>query len=278
MKPLYFLICLVLFFLFVDLSGGQQARPPGAKPVESDSARASQQDDEWIQLFNGKNLEGWTPKIRTFELGENYAHTFRVEDGVIKVGYENYEDGFQQRFGHLFYQDKFSHYIIRVTYRFVGQQAAGGPRWAFRNSGIMIHGQDPATMDKDQAFPVSIEIQLLGGDGTNPRPTGNLCTPGTHVEMDGQLVTRHCTNSSSETFHGDQWVTCEVEVHGGDVITHKINGKTVLQYRQPQWDPRDADAKKLIKDANLFLAEGTISLQSESHPVEFRKVELKVLK
>ncbi len=228
---------------------------------------------EWISLFNGRDLEGWTPKIQGYALGDNFGNTFRVEDGLLKVRYDQY-DKFGDRFGHLFYKQPFSHYRLRVEYRFVGQQIAGGAGWALRNSGIMIHGQAPETMTKDQSFPVSIEVQLLGGTGSGTRPTANLCTPGTNVVLNGRLWTQHCTNSSSETYHGEQWVTVELEVHGDKQIEHKIDGKVVMAYTQPQLDPNDADAKKLIKDDKLLLTGGTISLQSESHPVEFRKVEL----
>ena len=233
-------------------------------------------DGQWIQLFNGKNLDGWTPKIAGYEAGENFGNTFRVEDGVLKVAYDQY-DRFGGRFGHLFYREPFSHYLLRVEYRFVGKQVPEGPGWAIRNSGVMIHGQSPESMKKDQAFPVSIEVQLLGGTGSGERPTANVCTPGTHIVMDGQLVTRHCNSSRSKTYHGDQWVTVEIEVRGNEIIKHVVNGKTVLEYSRPQLDESDADARKLIRQGDKMLAGGTISLQSESHPVEFRKVELKKL-
>jgi hypothetical protein len=234
-------------------------------------------EDGWVAIFNGRDLEGWTPKIRGYAAGDNFANTFRVEDGLLRVCYDGYGGQFQNRFGHLFWKERLSHYLLRVEYRFTGDQIADGPGWALRNSGVMLHGQDPASMARDQDFPVSIELQLLGGDGTTPRPTANLCTPGTNVEMDGKLVTRHCTNSSSKTYHEDQWVTVEAEVRGDDVIRHKIDGIVVLEYQKPQLDPSDADAAKLIVDGNLRLSGGFISLQSESHPVEFRKVEIKRL-
>jgi hypothetical protein len=234
---------------------------------------------EWIQLFNGKNLDGWTPKLRGYDLGENFGDTFRVEDGVIKVNYDKYKD-FDGKFGHLFYKDKFSHYRLRVEYRFVGEQCKGGPGWATRNSGVMFHCQDPKTMRKEQDFPVSIEFQLLGGLGKGNRSTANLCTPGTNVVMNGKLHTVHCTNSKSKTFNGDVWVTAEYEVHGSGSVKHYVNGELVLEYEQPQLDPKDADAAKLIKDrgGKLLLEDGYISLQAESHPCEFRKVEVQVLK
>lgn len=236
---------------------------------------------EWIPLFNGKNLDGWIPKIRYHELGENFQDTFRVEDGILKVSYSNYKNYNNDSgplFGHLFYKEPFSNYRLRVEYRFVGDQCPGGPGWALRNSGVMIHGEAPGTMAKDQDFPASIEVQLLGGNGTAARSTANLCTPGTNVVMDGKLITQHCNNSKSDTFHGDQWVTCEIEAHGNKLIRHFINGKMVLEYNQPQLDERDAHSKQLAtKLGGIQLSGGSISLQSESHPVEFRKVEIQKL-
>lgn len=233
-------------------------------------------DADWISLFNGKNLDGWRVKITGHNLDENFAQTFRVEDGLLKVRYDGYEE-FGGQFGHLYYKEPFSNYRLRVEYRFVGEQASGGPGWAFRNSGMMIHGQTPESVAKDQEFPVSIEVQLLGGGGSGTRTTGNLCTPGTNVVMNGELHTRHCTNSQSDTYHGDQWVTAEVEVRGTE-ITHFINGKPVLSYSGAQLDEKDPDAKVLLDAGHAkMLSGGTVSIQSESHPVDFRKIEIMIL-
>ena len=267
--------------------------------TDSEPVSTAAASEDWIQLFNGKDLTGWTPKIRGHELGDNYADTFRVVDGYLTVSYDKYkpEDSRSfsgdkpnfEKFGHLFYDGVFSHYILRVEYRFVGDQILNGPGWAVRNNGLMLHGQDPKLMSKDQSFPISIEVQLLGGLGSQARTTLNLCTPGTNVVLDGKLSKRHCMSSNSETYHGDQWVTAEVEVRGSKVIRHKIDGKTVLEYTEPQLDARDAEGKRvsyggdsqlmkdLTKDGNLLISEGTISIQSESHPTQFRKIELKKL-
>jgi hypothetical protein len=234
--------------------------------------------ENWVSLFNGKNLAGWRPKISGYEAGENFGNTFRVEDEILKVSYDKY-DKFDGEFGHLFYKDKFSHYRLRLEYRFVGEQLPGGPDWGYRNSGIMLHCQSPESMRRDQDFPVCIEVQLLGGDGTGERSTGNLCTPGTNVVMNDTLVTDHCIDSSSKTYHGEQWVTAEVEVHGSEVVKHIINGQVVLEYKKPQFDPKDGDGVKLIEANNgeLMVDEGYISVQAESHPVEFRNIEILLL-
>ncbi|MEA4979952.1 MAG: DUF1080 domain-containing protein [Petrimonas sp.] len=247
--------------------------------VSCNQKKSSEIEDGWVQLFNGKDLAGWTVKIKGYDAGDNFGNTFRVEDGMIKVRYEQY-DSLHNRFGHLFYNDEFSHYKLRVEYRIVGEQCPGAPGWAYKNSGIMIHGQTPESMEKDQDFPTSIEVQLLGSDSLVQRTNLNVCTPGTNIVMNNQLILDHCINSSSKNFYGEEWITAEVEVRGNDVISHIVNGDTVLQYNQPQLDERDATYAKLIalNGGDKMLSKGTISLQSEGHPIDFRKVEIMPLK
>ncbi len=243
--------------------------------VLSCCGQPSQPAWEWIQLFNGKDLSGWDVKIAGYELGDNYNNTFRVEDGLLKASYDEYDD-FHGEFGHLFYEEAFSHYILRVEYRFVGEQVPGGPDWAFRNSGAMLHSQSAASMSRDQEFPVSVEAQFLGGSGAGERTTMNLCTPGTHVMMDGELVTQHCADARSKTYHGDRWVTVEMEVRGGELIRHIIDGETVIEYSSPvvggEFYPDG-----FPQEEGTPVTEGYIALQAESHPIEFRKVELLAL-
>ncbi|MHA8051415.1 3-keto-disaccharide hydrolase [Aquirufa sp. ROCK-SH2] len=230
--------------------------------------------EKWETIFNGKNLEGWIPKIRNYPAGENFGNTFRVKDGKITVGYEAYES-FDERFGHLFYKTPYSYYKIRLNYRFVGEQATNGPGWALRNSGIMVHGQSPESMGLKQDFPVSIEVQLLGGNGKDKRTTCNLCTPGTNVEMNGKLFTPHCINSNSETYHGDQWVQAEVVVLGDSLIQHFVNGQMVISYQKPQIGGGNVSGQdKIFGQSGELIKKGYFSLQSESHPVEFKDIQV----
>lgn len=228
----------------------------------------------WVNLFNGKDLKDWTIKIAKHDLNENYANTFRVENGLMKVGYEGYEK-FDQQYGHIFYKKSYSAYVLKVQYRFVGEQANGGEGWAFRNSGAMLHSQDPKTMLKNQDFPISVEAQILGGDGKSERHTSNVCTPGTTVHMNDKLMTQHCIESKSKTYAGDQWVTVEFLVLADSLIEHVIDKQVVLSYTKPQigggnvsnYDPK-------VKQDGKALTEGYIALQSESHPIEFKSVKL----
>jgi hypothetical protein len=231
---------------------------------------------EWVPLFNGKDINDWIVKINHHETGDNFGNTFRVEDGMIKVRYDQY-GAFNDQFGHLYFKQPFSYYHLVVEYRFAGEWKKDAPSYTLRNSGIMFHSQDPRTMPKDQNWPISVEFQLLGGLGDGkPRTTGNMCSPGTNIVYKGQLDTRHCIESTSKTYDGDQWVRAELIVLGDSLITHIINGDTVMQYSKPQiggnvvinYDPK-------IKQDGKLLSEGFIALQSEGQPIDFRKVEIR---
>ena len=244
------------------LSGVVRSQPGAAAP-------------EWLSLFNGRDLTGWTVMIHHHDVGDNVGDTFRVKDGLLQVRYDQYGD-FDEQFGHLFYDRPFSYYHLLVEYRFVGELHRGAPDFAVRNSGVMLHAQDPRTMPREQDWPISIEFQLLGGLGNGqPRPTGNMCSPGTQIVYEHRLDTRHCINSSSATYDGDQWVRAEAVVLGGTEITHIINGVVVMRYTNPQigggvvqrYDPA-------LKQDGRILTGGHIALQSEGQPIDFRRVEL----
>jgi hypothetical protein len=234
--------------------------------------------NKWIELFNGKDTKDWMVKINHHEVGDNFGNTFRIEDNIIKVRYDQYKD-FDNQFGHLYYKTPYSYYHLVVEYRFVGEFFKSAPGYALRNSGVMLHSQDPRTMRKDQDWPISVELQFLGGlsDG-NPRPTGNMCSPGTDVVYKGKIDPRHCIESTSKTYDGEQWVKAEAIVLGDSLITHIVNGDTVLQYSKPQigggvvnnYDPLQKVDGKLLKS-------GFIALQSEGQPVDFRRVAIREL-
>lgn len=237
-------------------------------------AAAQQNPSGWVELFNGEDLSGWVAKITGYELGVDPMGTFRVEDGLLTVGYEGYHS-FGGRFGHLFHTEPFEAYELRVEYRFVGEQIDGGPGWALRNSGVMFHSQAPESMTRDQDFPISLEAQFLGGNGTDDRPTANLCTPGTHVEMDGELIERHCITADAPTVHGDEWVIFDLIVTP-DRISHVMDGRVVIAYSRPVVGGGEVNANdETAKTDGVRLTGGYIALQSESHPIQFRRVAIR---
>lgn len=233
--------------------------------------------EDWKPIFNGRDLTGWTPKINHHPLGENWRDTFQAKDGMLVVSYAGY-DKFNNEFGHLIYKTPLSSYRLRFEYRFVGPTTPGAPTWAIRNSGVMLHGQSPESMALDQSFPVSVEAQILAigsGAGTT---TGNVCTPGVTVSVDGVPLKPHCLASKEPSRPEGEWVRFEVEVHGSRLIRQLIDGKTVMEYGDIRLDPSEfaqfgatpVDPAK----AGTPVDRGYISLQAEGHPLEFRKIEL----
>lgn len=259
MKILSYAFALITLFMFLS-----------AKPDHQ---------PKWISLFNGKDIKDWNVKIHRHAYNENFGNTFRVEDGLIKVRYDQYGD-FDDQFGHLYYKTPFSYYHLKLEYRFVGKLHKGAPSYTLLNSGVMFHSQDPKTMPKEQDWPISIEMQFLAGLGDGKaRPTGNMCSPGTNVVYNGKIEPNHCINSSSKTYDGEQWVKAELIVLGDALITHIINGDTVLKYSKPQiggdvanrYDPK-------IKIDGKLLKSGFIALQSEGQPIDFRNIMIKDLR
>jgi hypothetical protein len=262
MKNLFRLAC----FLFPIIISGTSCQS---------STQSNIQKDEWISLFNGTDIEDWFVKIHHHETGDNYGNTFRVADSTIQVRYDQYEE-FNERYGHLYYKTPYSSYHLKLDYQFTGDWRTDAPDYTQLNSGVMYHSQDPHTMPREQDWPISVEMQFLAslGDG-NPRPTGNMCSPGTHIVYNGELDTRHCINSSSKTYDAGEWVNAELIVLGSEAVVHIINGDTVLKYTGPQvggpvvnrFDPNQKPDGKLLE-------KGFIALQSEGQPINFKNIKL----
>ncbi len=249
----------------------------------------SDSSEDWISLFNGKDLSGWDIKIAGYKLNDNYKNTFVVEDSMIRIKYDAYE-GFNDAFGHMYFKQPFSYYKLRFKYRFIGEQLNGGASWNVRNSGVMLHSQSALSNELEQGFPVSVEMQLLGGLDQGVRHTANVCTPGTAVEIDGKIDYEHCIASSSKTYNGDQWVEAEAVVMGGDFMTFIIEQDTVLHFEHPQigggfiskeQEGEDWDAFQIKRDKAMWIGKegevltaGYIALQAESHPIDFKEIEL----
>jgi len=255
---------LIIFFCFIYYNNNSE---------EVDDFKDT---NEWETIFNGEDFDGWEIKIRGEELGDNFKNTFKVNQGSLKVSYENYET-FDDRFGHIFYtKSKFKNYHLSLEYKFSGEHLKGAPGWSVKNSGIMLHSQDPSTMLLDQDFPVSSEVQLLGGLGTEERSTANMCSPGIDVDINSEKAKYHCVNSNSKTYHNDDWVKVEVIVKSNNIVHHIVENDTVISYSNLRVGG-DKIPENYLNRLSEPLADGYISLQSEGHPVEFRNIKIKIL-
>jgi Domain of Unknown Function (DUF1080) len=270
MKKSYIIISQFLIFLVVNFNLFAQKNPDSK---------------EWLSIFNGKDLSGWTIKIADRPLKDNYKNTFRVEEGMMRIMYDQY-DNFDEKYGHIYYKKPYSFYMLRFEYRFQGNQTPGGATWNNRNSGVMVHSQSAESMTFEQSFPVSLEMQLLGGLGKGERHTGNLCSPGTKVVVKDRLRLDHCIESTSKTYDGDQWVKAAIIVLGDSIVHQIIEGDTVLTYEKTQigggfisaeenWTvSKIKDPSDWKKKDGMPLKEGYIAMQAESHPIDFKNIEI----
>lgn len=230
--------------------------------------------DKWVSLFNGKDLTGWKPKVKGFPIGENFGNTFRVKDGILMIRYDQYKT-FDDHFGILFFDKKFTNFRLRAEYRFIGETfTEGGPSWGYKDNGIVYRSQDPSSVGLNQSYPVCLEYNFLGGNGKDERPTGEICALGTIVEIKGKKTTQTCTPPEvKRTVHGEQWVSIEIDVRGNK-ISQWVNGEKVLEFENPKYDPNNEFVKALGKSGDELIKSGYIGLQSNSHPVDFRKIEI----
>ena len=243
------------------------------------SPKESKTENEWITLFNGKDLNDWIVKVHHHDVGVNFGNTFRVEDGLIKVRYDQYAD-FNDQFSHLYYKKPFSNFHLKLEYHFTGELQKGAPDYTLLNSGVMYHSQDPHSILKEQNWPISVEMQFLAGlDDGKPRPTGNMCSPGTEIVYQDRMYDGHCLNSTSKTYDKDEWVKAELIVWNDSLITHIINGDTVLRYSKPTMGGGVVQGlDSTLWQVGKPLTSGYIGLQSEGQPIDFRNIELKELK
>ena len=264
--------CSIIVSMIWMVSCGEKKSTSKSEATKNEKAQTLQ--SEWVSIFNGTDLTGWTIKINGYPLGENFGNTLRVEDSILKIRYDNYGPEFNDRFGTVYFDKKLTDYRLKLEYRFVGETAPGAPTWGYRDSGIQFHGQPPSTQKLDQGFPVCLEYNFHGGNGTEDRPLGAACTNGMYIEYKGEKNTTTCIPAEvSKTFHGDQWVTAEIDVKDGE-ITHYVNGEEILSYNNPTYNPENETSKMLMDGEDTNVKGGYVSLQSNSHPIDFRKIEL----
>jgi hypothetical protein len=247
-------------------------------------ANAGPNDTDWVQLFNRVDLKDWDIKFTGHQLNDNYKNTFKVQDSLLIVDYGGYT-GFNNEWGHAANKTKpYSYYLLRAEYSPGANQVSGGPSWAVQNNGLMLHSQSMASMTLGQNYPISMECQLKGSKNG---PTLNLCTPGTayyNAVSGGSVNTTHCTSISASSSPGpasDAWAWASAYVLGDSIIRH-YNGKgvgstPVLTYYRPVYNNADGSVGSAPSNTpanGTPLKSGYISIQAETAPYRFRRIEL----
>jgi hypothetical protein len=255
------------------------------------AAFAGPNDSVWTRLFNPKDTSlstNWDIHIRGEALNSDSRRTFRRaivgSDTVIEVNYDQYTGswgGDAGPFGHMGYKLRaFSYYLLRGEYQVWGTQATGGPSWAFQNNGFMLHSQPVNTMTLNQDFPISLEAQLYGpGQGSS---TMNLCTPGTGFSTTptGTVSSTHCVNAKNTTRAAlnTGWQKVSALVLGDSVIKFMAGADgmdSVYQFYKPVYlSGNVSNPPSGVPANNTRLTGGYITIQSETHPFRFRRIDV----
>jgi hypothetical protein len=239
---------------------------------------AGPNDSDWVAMFNGKDLKDWEMHFTGHPLDSNYNNTFRVDSGYLLVDYSQYKGNWAAAYGtpwgHLGYKQRsFSYYLLRAEYQAWGKQVAGGPSWAVENNGLMLHSQKVSTMGVNQDYPISIESQLLGGG--NGTSTMNVCTPGSaiHLQPTGAVDAAHCLNAKAIN-KKVEWMKVSALVLGDSIIRNYVRDTLVFTYYHPvQMAGAVIGNTVPIKD-NTPMVDGYITIQAESAPYRFKKIEI----
>ena len=197
-----------------------------------------------IDLFNGKDLTGWNyyaMGLTTEEAGEIYT----VKDGVIHIVGEP--------FGCLYTVESYSDYELHVEWRWANAENVPLNKL---NSGIFVHVQP-----EHKLWPNAVECQLFNGRAGDFVLLGGsdiaeFVVPEGEERPEYPVVKRFAEDIEKPL---GEWNSADIRCEG-DKITVIINGQLVN------------------KGTGSMFSEGSIALQCEGAPIEFRNITLTPLK
>jgi hypothetical protein len=241
-------------------------------------------DERWIQLFNGKDLKGWSTFLQKQNKNEDPSKVFQVQNGAIHV-YGNRSAGTVVPAGYLASDAEFANYHLRLEYKWGAKKFAPRDKQR-RDAGLLYHVTAP-----DVIWPRCIECQIQEND------TGDCFTVrGTQlsasIEMENietpggfKLLPRYKPEDrggkqqtvgeggiarivKSSIHERDGWNMVELIIRGCDDTVHIVNGHTVFNGS----DLRQLNAKNKSWEP---LTHGRIALQAEFAEVFYRNVEIR---
>ncbi|MBX3110386.1 MAG: DUF1080 domain-containing protein [Fimbriimonadaceae bacterium] len=201
-----------------------------------------------VELFNGKDLTGWTMDVPALDNDPNGKVPFIVRDGkLVSLGTPG---------GHLLTTKEYRDYKLTVVYRFTGRPG---------NCGVLVHASKLRRLSG--MFPQSMECQMQSGDAGDFWCIGeDIVVPNMEIRrgprekwgVDGDKNRRivNLTDNSEKPL--GEWNTMVIRCKGRD-ITIWVNGD-------------------LVNDGHDCTADhGKIALQAEGTEVEFKSVTLENL-
>ena len=160
--------------------------------------------DQPIQLFNGKDLSGWTPVLD--QRGADPARTWSVADGLLKCT--------GKPAGYIKTDREFADYVLTLQWRWPAGTAGG-------NNGVLVHATTPRALG---IWPKSIEVQLFKGNA------GDLWVIGTELDVPDEATRKEGRRHKNLTDNSEklvgEWNRLEITCKG-DTIRVKVNDELV---------------------------------------------------
>jgi hypothetical protein len=197
-----------------------------------------------IQLFNGRNLDGWIPylwdaKEKKQDTTTPVSGVWTVKDGVLHCT--------GKPVGYIRTVDEYDNYRLSLEWRWPEGTERG-------NNGVLVHTTTPNALG---VWPKSIEVQLAKDNA------GDFWVIGTTLEVPDvekrRQGRRHLNLTDGSEKPVGEWNKIEIECQG-DEIKVWVNGDLVNHATK------------------CSVTRGAISLQSEGAPVMFRNIVLTPLK
>jgi hypothetical protein len=161
-------------------------------------------DNSEIELFNGRDLSGWTHELEDKTVKPDAVWTI-VEGVLICKG---------SPAGYLRTENEYENYQFTLEWRW----PAGSPGG---NSGVLLHTTEPLALG---IWPKSVEAQLAAGDA------GDVWVIGTTVDVENPDVRRqgrrHLNLTDGSERPIGEWNQCEIVCQGSE-ITINVNGTLV---------------------------------------------------
>ena len=240
--------------------------PVGAAPSEPVRPNSS----EWISLFNGKNLDGWTTFLSSEGRNRDPQGVFKAENGMLHI-LDVPNRGQRQAFGYLATNRSYGDYHLRFQYRWGDKRFVPRDR-AKRDSGVVYHIQG-----SDRVWPKSVELQVQEGDTGDFWLLGGVTMETTVASTGGDpkryreggvpyttragSYVRVAKDRTRDSRSG--WNTVELIVRG-DSAVHIVNGEVVNRGEH-------------LRSSGKPLTAGRIAFQAEGAEVYYRNIELKPL-